>query len=85
MKNLAKTKIALIKIELNERILGVFEEALSPEAETPSSDRSNTTVKVNHNQLIIQTSASDTTALRAALNSYLWWVDGIQNIVDCLE
>ena len=77
--------LAVIKIELNEKLLGVIETALVPEAETPSSDRSKTKVMIEDNYLVIQTYASDTTALRASLNSYLRWVDGIQNIVENLE
>ena len=76
---------AVIKIELNDKLLGVIETALVPEAETPSSDRSKTEVRIEENYLIIVTRASDTTALRASLNSYLRWVDGIQNIVEIIE
>ena len=77
--------LAVIKIELTEKLLGVIEIALVPEAETPSSDRSNTKVMIEDNYLVIQTQARDTTALRASLNSYLRWVDGIQNIVESIE
>lgn len=73
--------VATITIDLDDKMLEVIETALSPEAETPSSDRSETSVFVRENQLIIQTHASDTSALRASLNSYLRWVDGIQNIL----
>lgn len=76
---------AVIKIELNERLLDIIETSLSPESESPSSDRSETSIRVEDNQLIIQTSASDTTALRASINSYLRWVNGIQNIFDIIE
>ena len=76
---------AVIKIELNDKLLGVIETALVPEAETPSSDRSKTEVMIEENYLVIVTHASDTTALRASLNSYLRWVDGIQNIVEIIE
>ena len=77
--------LAVVKIELNEKLLGVIETALVPEADTPSSDRSKTDVMIEDNYLVIQTKASDTTALRASLNSYLRWVDGIQNIVESIE
>ena len=76
---------AVIKIELNDKLLGVIETALVPEAETPSSDRSKTEVMIEENYLVIVTRASDTTALRASLNSYLRWVDGIRNIVEIIE
>ena len=77
--------VAIIKIELDGELLDIIETALSPETKTPSSDRSETIVKVENNELIIQTRASDTTALRASLNSYLRWVEGIRNIVDSIE
>ena len=75
----------IIKIELNEKLVEVIETALIPEAETPSSDRSKTEVMIEDNYLVIKTHASDTTALRASLNSYLRWVDGIQNIMESIE
>ena len=77
--------VAVIKIELNDKLLETINTALGPEAETPSSERSETSVKIIDNQLVIETRASDTTALRASLNSYLRWVDGIQNIVYSID
>lgn len=73
--------LATITIDLDDKMLKVIETALVPETDTPSSDRSETSVLLKDNQLVIQTRASDTTALRASLNSYLRWVDGIQNIL----
>ncbi len=77
--------VATIKIDLDEALLRVVETALSPEAETPSSERSETRITIDGSQLIIQTHAADTTALRASLNSYLRWVEGIQNIVASIK
>jgi len=85
MDNPDNVVFAVIKIELNDKLLGVIETALVPEAETPSSDRSKTEIMIEDNYLVIKTHASDTTALRASLNSYLRWVDGIQNIVESIE
>jgi tRNA threonylcarbamoyladenosine modification (KEOPS) complex Pcc1 subunit len=85
MNNPDYSLIAIIRIELNEKLPDIIEVALGPETKTPSSNRSETIVKVENNELVIHTQASDTTALRAALNSYLRWVDGIRNIMDCLE
>jgi len=79
------TVVAITKIELEERLLGVIETALGPEADTPSSDRSETQIQVEDNFLVIKTQATDTTALRASINSYLRWVNGIQNIVENIE
>jgi KEOPS complex subunit Pcc1 len=73
--------VSEIKLELDERLLQAIDVALQPESESPSSERSKTSIKIKGNHLIIKTVASDTTALRASLNSYLRWVEGIQNIV----
>ena len=76
---------ATVSIELNPMLLEAVNTALIPESETPSSDRSETSITVEGNLLIIQTRASDTTALRASLNSYLRWVQGIQSIVESIK
>lgn len=76
---------AIIKIDLDEAVLRVIDTALSPETETPSSERSETSIDIVDGTLVIETQASDTTALRASLNSYLRWVEGIQNILMSLE
>jgi KEOPS complex subunit Pcc1 len=70
---------------LNETLLRAVLMALGPETANPSSERSETNVKVLNSQLVIETIASDTTALRASINSYLRWVEGIQNIVQNIE
>jgi len=73
---------AKVKIFLDEKMQRVIKNALKPESETPSSDRSETEVLIKKDYLIIETHASDTSALRAALNSYLRWVEGISKIVE---
>jgi len=75
---------ATVSIDLDSDLLDAINTALVPEAESPSSERSKTEVKILCNALVIKTDASDTTALRASLNSYLRWVQGIQGIVDIL-
>jgi tRNA threonylcarbamoyladenosine modification (KEOPS) complex Pcc1 subunit len=77
--------LATIRMDLKEELLRVIETALNPEVESPSSERSETSVLVVDGQLVIQTRASDTTALRASLNSYLRWIEGIQDIVASIE
>jgi tRNA threonylcarbamoyladenosine modification (KEOPS) complex Pcc1 subunit len=79
------TKKAEIKLVINGKLLNTVETALKPEIDTPSSNRSFTRITVNENQLIIYTEASDTTALRASLNSYLRWIQGIQRIIESIE
>ncbi len=76
---------AVVTIILDNGLLESARLALEPEAKTPSSDRSNTVIDVSGNQLVLTTDADDVSALRANLNSYLRWVEGIQGIVDNLE
>jgi len=73
--------VSVVKLELDKKLLDAIDVALKPESESPSSERSKTSISIDENHLIIATYASDTTALRASLNSYLRWVEGIQNIV----
>jgi KEOPS complex subunit Pcc1 len=75
---------AIVSILMDPGLLDAVKTALIPEAESPSSERSRTEVSIRGNELVIETFASDTTALRASLNSYLRWVQGIQGIVDIL-
>ena len=76
---------ANIEIQLDSDLLKSVQLALEPETNTPSSDRSTTKINVKDNHLVIQTEASDVSALRANLNSYLRWVEGIQGILEGLE
>ncbi len=75
---------AKVSILMDTGLLDAVKTALIPEAESPSSERSRTEVSIQGYELVIKTVASDTTALRASLNSYLRWVQGIQGIVDIL-
>jgi tRNA threonylcarbamoyladenosine modification (KEOPS) complex Pcc1 subunit len=78
-------KKAEIKLEIDCKLLNAVSSALEPELDAPSSNRSITSIKVKENQLILYTEASDTTALRASLNSYLRWIQGIQRIIESIE
>ena len=76
---------AEVTITLDNSLLESIQLALKPETNTPSSDRSSTSIDVSSGQLVLQTDASDVSALRASLNSYLRWVEGIQGILVDLE
>jgi tRNA threonylcarbamoyladenosine modification (KEOPS) complex Pcc1 subunit len=82
MTNSTYPKKAKIKIKIDPNSLKAIEIALKPEIETPSSDRSNTSLLIKKKKLIINTEASDISALRASLNSYLRWIQGIQKIIE---
>lgn len=77
--------VATIKIGLDEALLKIVNTALNLETKTPSSERSETSIYIEAGLLVIQTKAADTSALRAALNSYLRWVEEIQNIVASIK
>ncbi len=62
--------------EASEIILG----ALAPEAEMPSSTRSRVDLRSMGEDLVMSFDAEDTVALRASMNSYLRWVEGILEV-----
>ena len=78
-------KKAEIKLEIDSKLLNTVLTALEPELDTALSNRSFTNIKVKGNQIILHMEASDTTALRASLNSYLRWIQGIQRIIESIE
>jgi tRNA threonylcarbamoyladenosine modification (KEOPS) complex Pcc1 subunit len=81
MNSVDADMVSVVKLELDVKLLHAIDVALQPESESPSSERSKTSISIEDEHLIITTYASDTTALRASMNSYLRWVEGIQNIV----
>jgi KEOPS complex subunit Pcc1 len=81
---LTKTIKAKIFIKLPSEIIDVILEALKPEAEIPLYERSRVCLFKTRDGIRIESTANDTTALRASLNSYLRWIQGILNIMDNL-
>jgi tRNA threonylcarbamoyladenosine modification (KEOPS) complex Pcc1 subunit len=53
---------------------------LRPESEMPSSSRSHVNIHIQEEGILLTIKASDTTAMRAAINSYLRWIMGILNM-----
>ena len=78
---LAESADAEIKIKTPEKLVKILCKALLPEAERPSSSRSRISIEGEKRWLTIHISASDTAALRAALNSYFRWVDAVLDVV----
>jgi len=76
---------AEVRLEVPDDVTRTIVEALAPEAESPSSDRSSTAVERVPGGVSIRSWASDTSALRASLNSYLHWVQGIMDVVERLN
>lgn len=76
---------AEVSIQLSPEVASIVEESLIPEAEYPISPRSNVEVEAKEGKLVISMEASDVTALRAAFNSYIRWVEAIINVVDSIS
>ncbi len=73
----AHAEIRIVDLgEASEIILG----ALAPEAESPSSTRSRVDLRSIGEDLVMSFDAEDTVALRASMNSYLRWVEGILDV-----
>lgn len=82
---LSEKASAEIRIKLPEELVEAVLDALTPEAESPSSERSSTDVRRSIDGIVVSTEASDTTAMRAAVNSYLRWVQGILDMLSKIE
>jgi tRNA threonylcarbamoyladenosine modification (KEOPS) complex Pcc1 subunit len=84
-EGLTEKSSAEIRIKVPEEVVEAVLDALSPEVESPSSERSSTYVRRGVDDIVISTEASDTTAMRAAVNSYLRWVQGILDVLSKIE
>jgi len=84
-EGLIKKASAEIHVMVPEELVEAVIDALRPEVESPSSERSSTDVRRGVDGIVISTEASDTTAMRAAVNSYLRWVQGMLNMLSKIE
>jgi len=73
---------AEIRVNASEALASILLEALQPEADRPPSPRSRVSLEVEEGRLTMRFSASDTAALRAALNSYLRWAGAVLDLVE---
>lgn len=72
---------AVVRLEfLSEKQLKVVLEALKPETETSSTNRSKVNMKSENQSLILVFNAKDTSALRASMNSYLRLIGVAMNL-----
>ena len=63
---------AVVRLNFSsEKQLQVVMQALKPETETSTTSRSEVHLKIEDQTLILEFRAKDTSALRAAMNSYL--------------
>ena len=74
------TTEARILVEAPREIVDILIAALKPELASGISDRSRVVLERSDRGLVIRAVADDVTALRAAVNSYLYWVQGIMDI-----
>ena len=84
-EGLTEKASAEIHVMVPEEVVEAVLDALGPEVESPSSERSSTDVRRGVDGIVISTEASDTTAMRAAVNSYLRWVQGILDMISKIE
>jgi len=73
---------AKISIEIQRGVIDIIVKSLKPELESSISDRSKVFIEASEKGLILHVMAEDVTALRAAVNSYLYWINGILDIGD---
>lgn len=74
---------AIIRLNFSsEKQLKVVLEALKPETKTPPTRRSKVQMKGEGNILTLNFRARDTSALRAAVNSYLRWILLTKNVLE---
>lgn len=69
----------------SERILQATLQALKPETRATLSRRCRTQIQAKGNYLTLTIEAHDTSALRAAINSYLRWMLLTQTIVNSVD
>jgi len=73
---------AVIRLNFSsEKQLKVVLEALKPETRTPATHRSKVQIMSEGNSLTLSFEATDTSALRAAINSYLRWIHLAKTVV----
>lgn len=80
--SLSTSSRAEILIDVRGDLADILEDSLLPEAERPASERSRVEVEALDGRLVIRVESSDVVALRAALNSYLYWVSAVLDVVE---
>ena len=73
----------LLQLDLESvEIAQMIQSALKPETESIRSDRAMARVSVKNSTLVITITASDLTALRASMNSYLAWISSCKRTIE---
>jgi len=80
-----KTK-AIVRLKFpSEKHLQTAFSALEPETQKAATVRSRAGLSVTGDFLVLTVQASDTVALRAAMNSYLRWIESAMDVMELLE
>jgi len=79
----AKANVRL-KFQSREQLESIFK-ALEPETRTSLTKRSKVKVTKEGNALNLVFEATDTSALRAAINSYLHWILLTKDVIESLK
>lgn len=69
----------------SKKRLNALVNALTPEVNKQIATRSKVTLKTEGTLLVLDVEAQDTVALRAALNSYLRWINSTVNVLEAVE
>jgi tRNA threonylcarbamoyladenosine modification (KEOPS) complex Pcc1 subunit len=73
-----------LRFKSREQLESVFK-ALEPETRTALTKRSKVKASVNDGFLVLSFEAADTSALRAAMNSFLHWILLTKDVLESLE
>ncbi|PVX23375.1 MAG: hypothetical protein CW691_10725 [Candidatus Bathyarchaeum sp.] len=77
---------AVVRLNFSsEKQLQVVLQALKPETETSSTSRSKVSMTTQNKSLVLDFKAKDTSALRAAMNSYLRLIGVAMNLQKLTE
>lgn len=77
---------AIVRLRFqSEKQLNAVLNALKPEAEAPLTRRSKVNLTRQGLLVIMDFESEDVIALRAAMNSYLRWIDSTVNVVRAIE
>ncbi len=71
---------AKITVEASREFVSVIMTSLNPELDRALSERSSIKVEASDRGVVVRVKADDMVALRAAVNSYLYWIQGIMEI-----
>lgn len=77
---------ATVRLQFSsEKRLAALMNAFMPETSRPATKRSKVMLARNQQFLVLTVEATDTVALRAALNAYLRWINSAVTVLKTLE